>query len=145
MHKPNKRLLWLWETYMGLLLLVLAGLTVLLLLLPIPSWIGWSFGGLALAVYLFYAALYLPMVFRRKSYGIVNGRLVVKGGLIYAYNKTMPLESIKYVMTIRGPLEYGFKLTYVAVFAAGSFIFLSGLTPEEGEAFRRQLFPGMGR
>ena len=39
MHKPNKRLLWLWETYMGLLLVVLAGLTVLLLLLPIPSWI----------------------------------------------------------------------------------------------------------
>ena len=143
MHKPNKRLLWLWEAYMGLLLLVLIVITILLLWLPIPSWIGWIFGGVVLSVYLFCALLYLPMSFRRKSYGIVDGRLVVKGGIIYAYNKTMPLEGIKYVMTIRGPLEYAFKLTYVAVFAAGGFIFLSGLTTEEGEAFRQHLFPDL--
>lgn len=145
MHKPSKRLLWLWETYMAMLLLVLAVIAVLLFFLPIPNWIGWLFTGAVLAVYLFYAVFYLPMSYRRKSYGVVDGRLVVKGGIIYAYNKTMPLESIKYVMTIRGPLEYAFKLTYVAVFAAGSFIFLSGLTPEEGEAIRLNLFPGLDR
>ena len=55
----------------------------------------------------------------------------------------MPLSSIKYVMTVRGPLEQLMGLTMLLVFSAGGLIIVNGLTTEEGRRLHDLLLPGM--
>ena len=139
MKKPHIRVLWTWEIYTLLLAVLLGGICAVLFVLPIPHWIGWTAAGVFAALILVLSLFYLPLSYRRRSYGIVDDRLVVKGGIIYIYCKTMPLESVKYVMSIRGPLEQLLHLTVLVVFSAGSLVIVSGLTEDEGEAMRQTL------
>ena len=141
MRKPHKRLLWIWEIYAALLAILLGGVCVVLFVLPIPAWICWTAVGVFGALVLALSLIYLPLAYMNRSFGIQDGRLVVKGGVIYLFHKTMPLESVKYVMTLRGPLEQLLHMTVLAVFSAGSLVVVSGLTEEDGEDMRRILLP----
>ena len=139
MKKPHIRVLWTWEIYTLLLAVLLGGICAILFVLPIPHWIGWTAVGVFAALILVLSLFYLPLSYRRRFYGIVDDRLVVKGGIIYIYCKTMPLESVKYVMSIRGPLEQLLHLTVLVVFSAGSLVIVSGLTEDEGETMGQTL------
>ena len=146
MRRLDKKALLAWEIYLCLVALLLTGFTLALYLVPLPFempiWIPRIFLVVWVAVCLFFGCIYLPVAFRRRSYGIVDGRLVVKGGVIYCSQKTMPLQSVKYVTTIRGPMEYLLNLTVLAGFSAGSFIVVTGIRADEGDALRERLLSG---
>ncbi len=143
MHKPSKKIVWIWELYVLLAPALLTALSFLLFRFPIPSWIGWAFIGLWALICAFFAAFYIPVAYHRMQYGIVDGKLVARSGVIYDSCKSMPLSSIKYVMTVRGPLEQLMGLTMLLVFSAGGLIIVNGLTTEEGRRLHDRLLPGM--
>ena len=143
MHKPSKKIVWIWELYVLLAAALLTALSFLLFRFPIPSWIGWAFIGLWVLICAFIAAFYIPVAYHRMQYGIVDGKLVARSGVIYDSCKSMPLSSIKYVMTVRGPLEQLMGLTMLLVFSAGGLIIVNGLTTEEGRRLHDLLLPGM--
>ena len=146
MRRLDKKALLAWEIYLCLAALLLTCLTLALYLVPfpfeMPIWIPRIFLVVWVAVCLFFGCVYLPLAYRRRSYGVVDGRLVVKGGAIYYSQKTMPLQSVKYVTTIRGPMEYLLNLTMLAVFSAGSFLVITGIRADEGEALKERLLSG---
>lgn len=143
MHKPGRKIVLIWEIYVLLVALLMAALSFLLFRFSIPPWIGWAFVGLWVFICLFFAAFYIPVAYRRMQYGIVDDKLVVRSGVIYDSCKSMPLSSIKYVMTVRGPLEQMTGLTMLLVFSAGGLIIVNGLTVEEGRRLHDRLLPGM--
>lgn len=143
MHKPSKKIVWIWELYVLLAAALLTALSFLLFRFPIPSWIVWAFIGLWVLICAFFAAFYIPVAYHRMQYGIVDGKLVARSGVIYDSCKSMPLSSIKYVMTVRGPLEQLMGLTMLLVFSAGGLIIVNGLTTEEGRRLHDLLLPGM--
>lgn len=145
MRKPHRHLLWIWEICALLAAALLGGICALLFVLPLPRWIGWTAVGISVAFLLIMSLFYLPIAYRRREFGIVGDNLVTRGGVIYLFHKTMPLQSVKYVMSIRGPLEQLFHLTILVVFSAGSLLLVSGLTEEEGEAMQLTLLAGQRR
>lgn len=143
MHKPNKRIILIWEIYVLIASLMLTAVSFIPFRLPIPSWIGWLFIGLWTAISLFFASVYIPIAYHRMQYGIVNDQLVVRSGVIYDSCKSMPLSSIKYVMTVRGPMEQLLGMTMLMVFSAGGLVLVNGLTLEKGKELHDCLLPGM--
>ena len=83
MHKPSKKIVWIWELYVLLAAALLTALSFLLFRFPIPSWIGWAFIGLWVLICAFFAAFYIPVAYHRMQYGIVDGKLVARSGVIY--------------------------------------------------------------
>ena len=63
MHKPSKKIVWIWELYVLLAAALLTALSFLLFRFPIPSWIGWAFIGLWVLICAFFAAFYIPVAY----------------------------------------------------------------------------------
>lgn len=143
MQKPHKKLILIWEIYVLLAVLILSAVSWIPFRLPIPWWIGWVLIGGWVLVCLFFAAVYIPISYHRMQYGIVDDKLVVRSGVIYHSCRSMPLSSVKYVISVRGPLEQLLGMTMLMVFSAGGLLWVNGLTLEEGRKLHKRLLPEM--
>lgn len=130
--RTDKIGLWLWEIRLLIITAAVSFLTAVIfegILFTIVSavWI---------TVYAVLAAWYYPLKYIKLSYNIDKNILVVNCGVIYRRRKSIFLNNIQYISTLRTPLQRLSGLETVVVHAAGGFIMIPNLKRSDADILR---------
>ncbi|MDD2955066.1 MAG: PH domain-containing protein [Oscillospiraceae bacterium] len=123
-------------------------LSFLLSLLLEPFSLLWSiFAGILILAFLFFYSFYFPVKYKKLTYAVGRGILVVHGGVFYRTRRSISLANIQYLSSFETPLCRLLGVSGLLIHAAGGTLYLpalekqtcallsSALTPDPGEAF----------
>lgn len=130
--KPHQRLLTIWRLNLGLITLVPAFLTSVVLRVYSNVWIiataAW------LLAFLLTYLVFLPFLYKSMSFSLSGDKLAVYAGVINKRVVAVPLKAIQFVSVHRSLFERAFGLSSVTVTMAGGRVTLSGLTVPDAQA-----------
>lgn len=132
MNKPQPQLLAIWRIMLTLAALVPAFLISLLLRAGSNAWVL-SAGGLVL-FYLLAYLVYLPMLYRKTSFGISGEKIVLVTGVFNARVIAIPLSQIQFTTVSRSPFGRLFGISAVIVTAPGGRISIPGLKAADADS-----------
>ena len=136
-HRLDRRVLALWWTVGGLVVLVVIGASIgvgmILHLHP-------AFPALACVAAAGLAAVIPPLRYRRWSYQVRAHDALISRGALFFVQQLIPFDRIQFVESRQGPLDRVFGLTQVVLYtAAGRAGRVPGLSSEDAEALREEL------
>ena len=136
--QPSPRVLCSWAVLLALPTLTVAGLLWLFL----PRIWPWN----ALPVFLIGLTLvsawvYLPRRRRRTVFTLTECELTVSGGVLFTVCRRMPLEAVRYVTLLEGPVERRCGIAFLSVSGLGGSLLLEGLERKQAEAWCHRLLP----
>lgn len=135
----SKKALILWE--MGLLLLA-ASLIVLVAVIFYPrTWVWysllWSIGFLTV----FFAFLYLPLLYLSCQYETTGEYVEYRGGLVFHSRKQMLRRSIMYVTIVRTPISHLLKTRAIVIHSMGGKMTIPWVPLKQAEELLRDISP----
>ena len=137
MEKISRRSITLWRIRLCITAFVCAAVASFV---TVPFSIAWNITTAAWAtVFLFMYFLYYPAKYRRLVYSADRNGIRVKSGVLYRFERYMELDRVQYVNLVASPLQRMMGLTGVAVFAAGSKIYIPCLEKDEARNLLRKI------
>lgn len=142
MDKPQLQIITIWRIMLTLAVIVPA--VLICLFLRVGSF-AWTLAAAGLAA-LFLAAylVYLPLFYKKMSFGVSDGKLVLKTGVFTTRVVAMPVPQIQFVTVIRPVLGRVFGLASVIAVAPGGRVAVRGLKAADAERLALVLNPGCG-
>lgn len=128
-EKPSPRVLWSWWTALWLpLCLLTAAATWLyqpLIFLFIPLWAG--------------CGVYLWLRRRRMVFAVRDGCVQVYGGVVFSVRRMIPLEAVRQVTLLQGPVERWCGTAFILVNSTGGYLLIEGIDRRRAEDWCRRL------
>lgn len=139
-ERPVPQILWSW----GAASLAVALPTTLLLgwfvhlfwpsILPIalPVWCGG---------WLVFIGGYLPLRRRSLHFRLEDRQITATGGVVFTTTRCIPLDAVRQVTLIQGPLERRLHTAFLLVSATGGYLLVEGIPRNRAEEWRKHLNP----
>lgn len=143
MNRPQPQLLSIWRIALTLIAVPPAFLLSLLLRVGSNAWV-FSAGGLVLS-YLFVYLVYLPLLYKKTSFGISHEKIVFSTGVFNTRVIAIPLSKIQFVTVTRSVFSRLFGVSTVIVTAAGGRIAISGLNAADADNLALALRPSAAK
>ncbi len=89
------------------------------------------------AVFILYSFGYLPRRCKLESFGVENGRIVCKKGVVLQREYLYPTARLVYIQTVRLPLASCFGLTALVLKGVGHSLILGPVTYEQALLFKK--------
>ena len=137
LQRPHRALLHIWRLVLLLCSAIPAFLISALCVRRslLWTWLYAAWGG----AFLFLFSLYLPALFRRKTFRLEEDRLSATGGFLLRTERILPVSAIRFISVSTLPLGRFFGICNVLVLAAGGRMLLQGLSHPEGERLAAEL------
>lgn len=136
-HKPSPRVLWSWVT---LTLLTAVPLIVgTILLLYVQRRIAAIFAGIWSGLMLVILCVYLPLRRRHMSFALDEQRIGSTGGVLFVTSRRIPLDAVRQVTLLQGPVERLCGTAFLLVTATGGHLLIEGIDYDRAEDWCRRL------
>ncbi len=140
MEKPDKRVVFTWALAALFACVVPAALSLWLWRWQgFPEQLVMIFTLIWVALLVLTLAVYIPLRLRHAAYQLTEDQLIAVGGVFFRVEHRMPLEGIRHVTLMQGPLERRFDTAFLLVRGAGGAILIEGLSMEQATAWRQRL------
>ncbi len=138
--QPSPRVIRSWALLFALPALAGAALTWLCLLYFLPK-VALPVAGLWLAAVAVAGSFWLPLRRKRLHYSLTEEAITVSGGVVFTACHRMPLEAVRHVTRLEGPLERLSGIVFLSVSGLGGHLLLEGLEREQADAWCHRLLP----
>lgn len=142
LQKPNSQILTVWRLRLAFFTVIPSA--IFAYLYPYRNFIWWLLAACAATAFFGLYIFYYPIKYRKLSYSVSQGGLLIHCGVIYTRLKVVPRAGIQYLSLTATPLQRLFGLSTLAVFSAGSTARLPGLTADQAAAIQQALAPQEG-
>jgi len=137
--KPSPRVLWSWGSALLIPLILLTASGVWLcarLLRPLlPLWL------LLMGALWLWCGVYLLLRRRRLCFAVTDGYICVTDGVWITTRRMIPLEAVRQVTLLQGPVERLCRTAFILVNATGGYLLIEGIDQRQAEAWCRRLTP----
>lgn len=138
----SPRALLLWRVRLCVAALVLSFL--ISLIMEIFSTVWFVFTGLLAVAFLFFYVFYYPVKYKKLTYAVGKGVLVLHGGVFYRRRRSIFLKNIQYIALFETPFSRILGLKDLIVHAAGGTLYLPGLEEQTCALLEKLLMPEDG-
>lgn len=122
MKKISKKSLLLWRIRLSAITLVFAVSAFLL-----PTLLRSVAFVLLTAVFFALFFIYYPIKYKSFFYKIEESALIIKSGVFYKSEKSIPLDSIQYISFVATPIEQLIGVKTAVIFTAGAVTLISAI------------------
>lgn len=122
MKKISKKSLLLWRIRLSAITLVFAVSAFLL-----PTLLRSVAFVLLTAVFFALFFIYYPIKYKSFFYKIEENALIIKSGVFYKSEKSIPLDSIQYISFVATPIEQLIGVKTAVIFTAGAMTLISAI------------------
>lgn len=136
-EKPSPRVLWSWGCLLILPLIAFTGGGIWLWWWRYPPFLplwGILMGGLGL-----WCGTYLALRRRRLCYAVDGRYVTAMSGVFVTTRRCIPLEAVRQVTLLQGPIERLCRTAFILVNSTGGFLLIEGLDCARAEAWCRRL------
>ncbi len=84
-------------------------------------------------------SIYLRLYYRRFRYAVLSNRLYITSGVFYHSQRQIPLNAIRSIHVLCGPLERRQQITTIIVKATGMMVILDGISKAQLDELTHQL------
>lgn len=85
--------------------------------------------------------LYLPLRRKRLYFSLTEEAVTVSSGVVFRVCHQMPLEAVRHITRIEGPLERLNGIVFLSVSGLGGHLLLEGLERDQAAAWCSRLLP----
>ncbi len=133
LKRPDRRVTLCWTIYTLVGAVVPLAVSAILFHLPLSLWIPRLFTALwSLTLALTLTVIY-PLRYRRMRYAVDDHSIVTVQGLLFTTRHRIPLNAVRHITAVRGPLEQLTGITALFVSATGGRLLIEGIPADEAE------------
>lgn len=137
--KPSPRVLWSWGSALlvPLILLTAGGVWICVRLLRpfLPLWL------LLMGALWLLCGIYLLLRRRRLCFSVTDGYVCASDGVWITTRRMIPLEAVRQVTLLQGPVERLCRTAFILVNATGGYLLIEGIDRQQAEVWCRRLTP----